>query len=89
MKNKNNKHHHVSIHQRIERLSHHNIVLSVVVSFMLLGFIKYETRMLGFINAYYSHGFGVMTHLYEHHDEVTRMQVQYGSGMRYTTISGL
>lgn len=86
MKNKNSKHH-LSIHQRIERLCHHNAVLSGVVFFLILGLIKYQSHMFGVLQKAYDEGFGI-TSLYAHHDEVTRMPIQYGSGVRTNHISG-
>jgi hypothetical protein len=88
MKNKNHKQHHLTVHQRIERLSHHNIVLMGIVFFMLLGFVKYEVRLLGLFHEFYGQGYGMLSNYYPHHDEVTRMPIQYGSSMRSATISG-
>jgi ssDNA-specific exonuclease RecJ len=86
MKNKNSKHH-LSIHQRLERLAHHRAILSCILSFMAIGFIKYETQVLYVLHDAYNQGFGMVS-VYTHHDEITRMPVQYGSSMRGTLISG-
>jgi hypothetical protein len=86
MKNKNSNHH-LSIHQKLERLAHHQAVLSCILSVMALGLLKYETQAFYVLqNAYYQ-GFG-MASVYAHHDEITRMPVQYGRDMRTTLISG-
>jgi hypothetical protein len=86
MKNKNNKHH-VSIHQKLERLAHHRVVLTCVLSFMALSFLKYETQFLHILHSAYNEGFGLVG-VYAHHDEVTRMPVQYGGNVRTAPISG-
>jgi len=86
MKNKNNHHHHVSVHQKLERIAHHRLVLSAILGFMVLGLIKYETNLLFVIHDAYNQGFGFVS-AYAHHDEVTRMPIQYGSGMRTTSTS--
>jgi hypothetical protein len=94
MKNKNNKHHrhYVTVHQRLERLAHHRIVLTVILAFMALSYIKYETQLVQMLHDAYAHGFSMIGayahHEAPHHEEVTRMPVQYGSGMRSTSISG-
>jgi hypothetical protein len=89
MKNKNNKHHvtYVTIHQKLERLAHHRVVLTCILSFMVLSFLKYETQFLHVLHTAYGEGFGLVSS-YTHHDEVTRMAVQYGSSMRSTSTSG-
>ena len=92
MKNKNYKHHrhHVTIHQRLERFAHHRAVLSVILSFMALGYIKYETQLLQMLREAYSHGFslvGSYSYHEPHHQEVTRMPVEYGS-VRPISTSG-
>lgn len=91
MKHKNNKHHHISIHQRLERLAHHRAVLTVVLSFMALGYIKYETQLLQMLREAYSHGFGLVgsyAHHEPHHQEVTRMPIEYDNSMRSPSTSG-
>ncbi len=88
MKNKKIQNHdHISVHQRLERLAHHRIILSCILSFMALSFLKYETQFLHIMQGAYGEGFG-MVGAYAHHDEVTRMPVQYGAGMRSAHISG-
>jgi len=88
MKNKNHKNHrHITIHQRLERLAHHHVVLSCILTFMALSFLKYETQFLHIFHTAYKEGFSLVGS-YAHHDEVTRMPVQYGSNMRSTYISG-
>lgn len=86
MKNKNSKNH-ISVHQRIERLCHHKFMLGGILVFMAIGLIKYETHIFGILHDMYNQGFGMIGN-YAHHDEVTRMPIQYGSGMRSTNISG-
>jgi hypothetical protein len=89
MKNKNNKHHisYVTVHQKLERLAHHRILLTCILSFMALSFLKYEMQFFHVMHSAYSEGIG-MVGGYAHHDEVTRMPVQFGNGMRSTFISG-
>jgi hypothetical protein len=85
MKNKN--HHHITVHQRLERLAHHHIVLTCILTFMGLSFLKYETQFFHIFEKAYHEGFGLVSS-YAHHDEVTRMPVQYGSSLRAAPISG-
>jgi hypothetical protein len=91
MKNKNSKNH-MTIHQRLERLAHHRAVLTVVLSFMALGYLKYETQFAHMLHEAYVHGFSMVSaythHESPHHQEVTRMPVEYGSGIRTTFTSG-
>ena len=90
MKTKNIKHpnHHPTIHIRIERFFRHRTFLTMTLSFMAIGVVKYQTHMLDVIHEmYYGHGLGLMS-TYTHHDEVTRMPVSYGSSMRIAPISG-
>lgn len=87
MKNKNHKHH-VTIHQKLERLAHHKVVLTVILSFMALGYLKYETQLFHHLQDAYNQGFGFVSSYTPHHEEVTRMPVQYGAGMRSAFISG-
>ena len=88
MKNKNSKHHHTTVHVKIERFFRHRTILSVVLSFMALGLIKYQSHMLTVIHElYYGQGVGMLSG-YTHHDEVTRMPITYGSNVRNTPISG-
>lgn len=86
MKTKKRKHH-LSIHQRVERLCHHQVVLTGILLFMSLSFLKYEIKLFGILHELYNQGFGLMSS-YTHHDEVTRMPVQYGSSSRNAPISG-
>ena len=85
MKTKTDKRH-LSIHQRIERACHHRALLSFVVTFMLLGLMKYQTEMSAMFRGAYNQGFGFVS-IY-HHDEITRMPVQYGDNRRATLTSG-
>lgn len=93
MKNKNNKtniHHsrrHVSSHVRVERFFRHRTFLSVVLGFMILGLIKYESNLMGIMHQFYGQGFGFVS-AYAHHDEVTRMPINYGVTTRHNDISG-
>jgi hypothetical protein len=91
MKNKNIKkhpNHHPTVHIRIERFFRHRSMLTLILSFMAIGVVKYQTHMLGVIQEmYYGQGFGMLSS-YTHHDEVTRMPVSYGSSVRTSPISG-
>lgn len=87
MKNKNHQKHHLSVHQRIERLAHHRGMLTFILGFMAIGLIKYEAHFLSIMHDMYNQGFGFVS-TYAHHDEVTRMPVQYGSAARDATTSG-
>lgn len=89
MKNKNHKHHisYITIHQKLERLAHHRIILVCILGFMGLSFLKYETQFLHVLHGAYNEGFSMISS-YTHHDEVTRMPVQFGSNVRSTYISG-
>jgi hypothetical protein len=88
MKNKNSKHHHTSVHVKVEQFFRHRTFLTLVLSFMAVGLIKYQTHMLVVVHElYYGQGMGMLSS-YTHHDEVTRMAVTYGSNVRTTPISG-
>ena len=87
MKIKTSKHHHISVHQKVEQFFRHRTVLTIILSFMAIGLIKYEVRLFGVIHDIYNQGFGMLS-TYAHHEEVTRMPVQYGSAVRHTSISG-
>lgn len=87
MKIKKNKHHHLSIHQKLERLAHHNLILAAIVSFMAVGLIKYEAQLMYVIHDAYGKGIGIAS-TYTHHHEVLRMPVEYGSDMHNAPISG-
>lgn len=90
MKTKTYKHpnHIPSVHVRVERFFRHRTFLTVVLAFMALGLIKYETHMLAIIHqVYYGQGVGFLT-TYAHHDEITRMPVDYGGKVRHALISG-
>lgn len=91
MKNKNIKHpnHLPTVHIRIERFFRHQTFLTVVLAGMALGLIKYQTHMLAIIHdIYYGQGVGMVS-AYTHHEETTRMPVEYGNPVRHTPISGL
>jgi len=88
MKTKTHQHHHVSVHQKVERFFRHRTVLTVVLSFMALALLKYEVQLLGVIHMAYNQGFGLVASYTPHHDEITRMPIQYGSNVRNTTTSG-
>lgn len=92
MKNKNHKnHHHITIHQRLERLAHHRTVLTVILSFMALGFIKYESQLFHVFHDLYNQGFGLMSSYTvhsPHHYEVTRMPVEYDNSLRSPSTGG-
>lgn len=87
MKNKNHKHH-ITIHQHLERLAHHRIVLTCILSFMALSFLKYETQFFHVLHSAYGEGFSMVSAYTVHHEEVTRMPVQFGNSMRSTYTSG-
>lgn len=79
--------HHLSVHQRLERLAHHKGVLTFILTFMTLGLVKYEAHFLSILHDMYNQGFGLVS-TYAHHDEITRMPIQYGPGTRNVTTSG-
>lgn len=85
MKNKN--HHHASIHQKLERLAHHNFVLATILAFMAIGLVKYEAQLLYVVHDVYNQGFGLIS-TYTHHYEVLRMPIEYGSDMYHAPTSG-
>lgn len=88
MKNKNNHHKHMSIHQRVESFCHHRALLITVLSIMSLAFVKYQTHLTGMMQTAYTQGLGVVgTYAYQH-DEVNRMPVNCGVTLRTTTSSG-
>ncbi|HEU4913989.1 MAG TPA: hypothetical protein VFT16_01095 [Candidatus Saccharimonadales bacterium] len=88
MKTKNSKKHPTSVHVRVERFFRHRSFLALVLSFMAVGVMKYESHMLGVLHElYYGEGLSMFS-VYAHHEEVTRMPVDYGSSVRYTPNSG-
>lgn len=90
MKTKNYKHpnHRPSVHIRIERFFRHRSFLSFVLLAMALGLVKYETHVLAIVHdMYYGQGIGFLTN-YGHHDEITRMPVDYGSKVKHVLVSG-
>lgn len=87
MKTKNSKIP-TSVHVRIERFFRHRGFLTLVLSFMALGFIKYQTHMLAIVHdVYYGQGMDMLSS-YTHHQETTRMPISYGSSVRLAPISG-
>lgn len=88
MKTKNSKKHPTSVHVKVERFFRHRTFLSLVLSFMAIGLIKYQSHMLTVLHElYYGQGVGMLSS-YTHHDEVTRMPITYGSNVRSAPISG-
>lgn len=91
MKTKNIKHpnHAPTIHVQVERFFRHRAFLSLVLSFMAIGLVKYETHMLAVIHdIYYGQGIDMISS-FTHHEEITRMPISYGSSVRHTPISGV
>ncbi len=87
MKTKNNKHQ-VGLHVRVERFFRHRIVLAFVLTSMAIGLIKYETHLVSMIQqVYYGTGVSLVSG-YTHHQEITRMPISYGPGVRFVTTSG-
>jgi hypothetical protein len=90
MKTKTVKHpnHLPSIHVRVERFFRHRASLALVLSFMALGLVKYETHALAIVHEmYYGQGVGFLTN-YAHHDEITRMPIDYGGKVKHALVSG-
>jgi hypothetical protein len=87
MKTKNSKTP-TSVHVRVERFFRHRSFLSIVLSIMALGFIKYQSHALAIMHEiYYGQGVSMLSS-YTHHEEITRMPVSYGAGARVAPISG-
>ena len=55
---------------------------------MAMGYLKYETQLFHTLHDAYNQGLGFVSSYTPHHEEVTRMPIQYGSGMRSAFISG-
>ena len=90
MKTKNYKHpnHLPSVHVRVERFFRHRSFLSVVLMVMALGLVKYETHVFAIVHEmYYGQGVGFLA-TYGHHDEITRMPIDYGNKVKHTLVAG-
>ncbi|MEK7152999.1 MAG: hypothetical protein AAB834_03565 [Patescibacteria group bacterium] len=83
----NTNQHPLSVHQRTEEFFRHRAILTLVLAFMALGLVKYESHLLGIVQQVYAEGFGLVN-VYTHHEETTRMPVNFGSNVRTTDISG-
>jgi hypothetical protein len=89
MKNKHIKKHHLSVHQQLERLAHHHLVVSAVLSCMVVGLIKYEMGVVHIWHDIYNEGFGLIsTYTHTSHHETLRMPIEHGDDMRAAPISG-
>ncbi len=77
-----------SIHVRVERFFRHRTFLGLVLSFMAIGFIKYQSHVAAVVQEIYSgQGTGLLSS-YTHHQEITRMPITYGNNVKHTPISG-
>ena len=86
-KNKHKNHLHVTIHQRLERLAHHQAVLGAVVVFLTVGVIKYQTQLSQVIHhVVLPDSSYAVPHKYHH--ETLRMPVEYGASIRHVATSG-
>lgn len=87
MKTKRHRKHHISVHQRVERLCHHRAFLAGILFVMGVGLVKYETHASLILQPTTNPTLGYSTVNAPHHEEITRMPIQYGSALRPTHTS--
>jgi hypothetical protein len=85
MKNKNIQNSH-SIHQKVERFFRSRGVLLAMLAFMAFAALNADRRIIKLVHAAYAQGFGLVGAYMR--EETTRMPVNFGAGVRITTISG-
>lgn len=80
--NKNQK----TIHQRLEALCRHRLLLAGVVGVMFMGLLSANPRLRDMLRQVYAQGLGIVG-MYMRHDEVARFPIEV-SVSRAATISG-
>lgn len=86
MKNKKSKHHHKTIHQRIEALMRHRLSVVIVAALMLIGVLSLDSRLRHIAQDMYASGWGWIG-TYLHHEHPAHIHLT-NSKPRLSTISG-
>jgi len=73
---------------RIERFFRHRSVLLLVLLSMGIGLLKYQTHLALIVGETYYGSSWDMLSTNARHEEITRMPVEYGTGIRFATHSG-
>jgi len=84
MKTKN--HHHKTIHQRIEAVMRHRLLLSSVAILMFMAIISFDSKVRGLAQDVYAQGWGWIG-TYLHHEHPPHLHT-ISSRPRISTISG-
>jgi hypothetical protein len=83
---KTNNHHHISIHQYIERALRHRASLAIVLFLMLVGVSTFDGRLRNLLQEVYAQGWGwVGTYMHHEHPMHTHSTTNLA---RVPTISG-
>lgn len=81
-----NKKHHKTIHQHIEAMLRHRLLLAGVVVLMLIGIVSFDTKVRGLAQDVYAQGWGWIG-TYLHHEHPPHLH-SISSRPRVSTISG-
>lgn len=85
--NKKHPNHHKTIHQHIEELMRHRVMLIAVLSLMGMAYVKMDTRVAQVMQQAYSHGFGWIG-TYMHHEHPAHAHSNVGVARIPTISSG-
>ena len=80
-------HHHKTIHQHVEELMRHRLMLLAVISFMGMAYIKMDSRVAQVMEQAYMQGFGWIG-TYMHHEHPTHAHFSTGVARIPTISSG-
>lgn len=83
---KNKKHQHKSIHQRIEAVLRHRVLLGAVATLMFIGIMSFDSKVRGLAQDVYAQGWGWIG-TYLHHEHPPHLHT-ISSRPRVSTISG-
>lgn len=86
MKNKNNNHHHKTVHQRVEQLLRHRVLLVLMLASMFMGVLTVDPRLRNLFRDAYTQGFGWIG-TYLHHEHPAHPHISTNI-LRAPTISG-
>ena len=75
-----------SIHMKVEYFFRHRAFLAVVLLAMTVGLLKYQENLKVVLRQISSGDVAVLNN-YLHHDEITRMPINYGVRVRYVSTS--
>ena len=83
---KNKSHHHKTVHQRVEAILRHRILLSSVIVLMFVGVLSFDAKVRGLAQDMYAQGWGWIG-TYLHHEHPPHLHT-ISSRPRISTISG-